>query len=63
VNYYTDTMILNDLLLMAGAIMVADPAQADIDLSPEEIDKSTIIGLLAQKSDTKLASWMTTANS
>ncbi len=48
-NYYTDTIVLNDLLVAAGAIMVEEPTEADIDLSPEAIDKITIIDLLTVK--------------
>ena len=45
VSYYTDTIALNDLLVSAGAVMVEDAAGADMDLSLEAIDKTTIIGL------------------
>jgi hypothetical protein len=48
-HYYTDTIVLNDLLVAAGAIMVKEATEADIDLSPEAIDKTTIIGLLSPK--------------
>jgi len=30
--------------------MVKEPTEAEIDLSPEAIDKTTIIGLFSQKS-------------
>lgn len=45
-NYYTDSIVLNDVLVAAGAVMVATQAEADIDLSPETIDKTTILDLL-----------------
>ena len=45
VSYYTDTIALNDLLVSAGAVMVEEPTEVDIDLSLETIDKTTIIGL------------------
>jgi len=45
-NFYTDTLVLNDVLLAAGAELVKTADEADIDLSPESIDKATIIGLL-----------------
>lgn len=37
---------LNDVLINAGAVMVNRPDMADIDLSVESIDKSTILALL-----------------
>lgn len=45
-NQYTDPIVLNDILVAAGAEMVNDPAEADVDLSPEAVDKTTILGLL-----------------
>ena len=47
-NYYTDSIILNDVLVSAGAEIVDDVSKADIDLSPESIDKSTILSLLKE---------------
>ena len=45
-NYYTDTISLNDMLLMAGAQLVSTPEECDVDLSPETLEKSTIINLI-----------------
>lgn len=45
-NYYTDSIVLNDVLVAAGAELVDQVADADIDLSPEAIDKTTILSLL-----------------
>jgi len=45
-NFYTDTISLNDTLLMAGAQLVSTPNGCDIDLSPETLEKSTIINLI-----------------
>ncbi|MBB3752407.1 hypothetical protein FHT44_004919 [Mycolicibacterium sp. BK634] len=45
-SYYENTINLNDVLIAAGAILIDTPEQADIDLSPEAVDKTTIINLL-----------------
>lgn len=45
-NFYTDSIVLNDILVDAGATLVTTPAEADIDLSSETVDKTTIINLL-----------------
>lgn len=45
-DYYTGAIDLNDLLWRAGAIQVATPEEADIDLSHEAVDKTTILTLL-----------------
>jgi hypothetical protein len=45
-NYYTDSIVLNDVLSAAGAELVGNVADADIDLSPESIDKTTILDLI-----------------
>jgi len=37
---------LNDLLIEAGAKVIKKKEKADIDLSPENLEKSTIIQLL-----------------
>lgn len=47
-NYYTDSIILNDVLVAAGAELVEDVANADINLSPEAVDKTTILELLTK---------------
>lgn len=46
-NYYTNAISLNGLLVQAGAELVDSPEGADINLSPEVVDKSTILSLLA----------------
>lgn len=46
-NYYMGALDLGDVLVWAGAKMVDDPGGADFDLSPESIDKATIIALLS----------------
>lgn len=48
-NFYTDSIVLNDVLVSAGAELVTDVAEADIDLSPETIDKTAILNLLTGK--------------
>lgn len=50
-NYYTDSIVLNDVLVAAGAELVEDVINADIDLSPEAVDKTTILELLTKKSE------------
>lgn len=46
-NYYTDSIVLNHVLAAAGAQFACVPEDADVDLSPERIDKSTFLTLLA----------------
>lgn len=46
VSNYTNSIVLNDVLASAGAELVTEPTDADFDLSPESIDKTTILGLL-----------------
>lgn len=51
---YTDSIVLNDVLVAAGAIIIdTDPLEADIDLSPEVVDKTTIINLLQPSEEEK----------
>jgi hypothetical protein len=45
-SYYLDAIDLNSVLIEAGATMVDDPANADLDLRPEAVDKGTFIRLL-----------------
>lgn len=45
-NYYTNTISLNDVLVSAGAILVDNKEECEIDLSPETLEKDTIINLL-----------------
>ena len=47
-NYFTDSIVLNDVLEAAGATIVDEPGEGVIDLSPEAIDKTTIIDLLKE---------------
>jgi hypothetical protein len=49
-HQYTDAISLNDVLVAAGARVVADSSEGvDIDLSPEEVDKTTIVNLLVRQ--------------
>lgn len=45
-RFYRNMINLNSLLTEAGAVMVEDRGECDIDLSPESLEKDTIIGLL-----------------
>lgn len=45
-NFYTNSIELKDILEKAGAKFVKDVEKADIDLSPETLQKDTIINLL-----------------
>ena len=45
-NYYTDTMSLNEILELAGAELVDEGEDCDIDLSPESLTKDDIISLI-----------------
>jgi hypothetical protein len=47
-NYYLNAISLNDVLRGACARFVDTAAEAEIDLTPESIDKNTIIRLLSQ---------------
>jgi len=46
VQFYKNTISLNDLLIKAGAIIIQEKDDCDIDLSPETIEKDSIIKLL-----------------
>lgn len=46
INSLTNMITLNDLIIKAGAIKVDDKLECDIDLSPESLEKDTIINLL-----------------
>lgn len=50
-NYYTNTITLNEMLELAGAKIVNEMAEGVIDLSPEAVDKTTFINLLSKKSN------------
>ena len=45
-NFYTDTISLNEILELAGAELVHSREMCDIDLSPESLEKDTIINLV-----------------
>lgn len=47
VSMYTNPVSLNDVLSNAGAVMVDSPEDADLNLSPETVDKSTFLDLLS----------------
>lgn len=49
VDFYMNMISLNDVLKSAGAIIVTDKEEADIDLSPESLDKEKIIKILTKK--------------
>ena len=49
VNYYLNSITLTEMLLKSGAEIVTDVKDADIDLSPESLEKDTIINLLVEK--------------
>jgi len=46
-DFYTDTISLNRVLELAGAEIVTDKSNMDIDLSPENLEKDKIIKLLS----------------
>lgn len=48
-NFYENTINLKDVLLKAGAKIVDNKDKADIDLSPEELEKDSILNLLKDK--------------
>lgn len=48
-NFYTGSIVLNDILVAAGAELVDTIEAADIDLSPESIDKTSILNLLRDR--------------
>jgi hypothetical protein len=45
-NFYTNSIVLNDVLVASGAKLVGSVTEADIDLSPENINKTSILNLL-----------------
>jgi hypothetical protein len=45
-DFYRNTISLKDILMKAGNQIVRDKRKCDIDLSPENLEKSTIIDLL-----------------
>jgi hypothetical protein len=50
-NFYTNTISLNDILEKAGAEIVTKEEEYDIDLSPEKLEKDTILNLLISKKE------------
>lgn len=50
-NFYTNSIVLNDVLVAAGAELVDIAGEADIDLSPESLDKTTILEMLTEKTE------------
>ncbi len=45
-DFYRNSISLNEVLELAGAKIVTDKVNCDIDLSPESLEKATIISLL-----------------
>lgn len=45
-SYYQDSILLSDILSRAGAEMVSDVGDVDIDLSPRKLEKDTILNLV-----------------
>jgi len=45
-DFCTNAISLNDILVLAGAKIIIERDNADIDLSPENLEKDTIISLL-----------------
>lgn len=45
-DFYKNTISLNDILIKAGNRIVKDKKDCDIDLSPENLEKNTIINLI-----------------
>ena len=48
-NFYENTIGLNNILQKAGAKIVNDKEECDIDLSPERLEKDSILNLLQSK--------------
>lgn len=48
-NFYENSIKLNDILEKAGAKIVNKPDKADIDLSPESLEKDSILNILKSK--------------
>lgn len=46
IDYYQNSISFNDILLKAGAVFVADEKKCDINLSPEVIEKDSILNLV-----------------
>lgn len=52
-NFYTNSIVLNDVLATAGAELVTSATEADIDLSPEHINKTSLLDLLHKGDEMK----------
>jgi len=50
VSYYENAVKLSEVLKLSGAVLVKSKAKADLDLSPEALQKDTIISLLHNNS-------------
>ena len=48
-NFYQNSVELKDVLGKAGAEFVDDKEKADVDLSPEVLERGTILNLLVKK--------------
>lgn len=48
-GFYQDAITLNEVLELAGAKIIGSREKADIDLSPENLERDKIIGLLTSK--------------
>lgn len=48
-SFYENPISLNDILERAGAIMVTDKNECDIDLSPECLERDTVLGMVKGK--------------
>jgi hypothetical protein len=48
-NFYTNSIVLNDVLAAAGVELVGSTTEAEIDLSPEAINKTSILDLLRNR--------------
>lgn len=48
-HFYTNAIMLNDVLAAAGAELVGSVTEADIDLSPENINKVSLLDLLRKQ--------------
>ena len=51
--FYRNSVTLNEVLLKAGVIIVNEVEGCDIDLSPESLEKDTILNLLIKNKEVK----------
>jgi len=49
INFYQNSIELKNILLKSGAELVDDKAKSDIDLSPEALERITILELLGKR--------------